>query len=93
VRWTQENGQPVAIVELRNDSSTDKRQFYIDAIELGEGQLYVAGHTNVRGASELELSDYELHFTPQADKSALEIALRPGIETPTRSDDHSTLGD
>ena len=56
VRWTQEGGQPVAVVELHGDPSTDKRQFHVDAIELGEGQVYVAGHTELRGASDVELA-------------------------------------
>ena len=45
VRWTRQDGQPVAVVELHSDTSTDKRQFFMDAIELREGELYVAGHT------------------------------------------------
>jgi hypothetical protein len=76
VRWTQENGQPVAIVELHGDASTDKRQFHIDAIELGAGQVYVAGHTEMRGAKNVELSDYELRLTPQDSQSPLEVARR-----------------
>jgi hypothetical protein len=77
VRWTQENGQPVAMIELHSDPSTDKRQFRIDAIDLGEGQVYVAGHTDVRGAgNKVELSDYELRLTPNDAKSPLEIARR-----------------
>jgi hypothetical protein len=47
VRWTRQDGQPVALVELHSSQSTDKRQFHIDAIELGDGELYVAGHTEL----------------------------------------------
>jgi hypothetical protein len=94
VRWTQQDGQPVAIVELHSDPSTDQRQFFIDAIEFGEGEMYVAGHTEVAATisgklpqidvpvneekTELELSDYELRLTPNNRRSALEVARRQG---------------
>src|SRR5688572_7933980 len=38
VRWTQQDGQPVAIIEIHSDESTDKHQFFIDCIELTEGE-------------------------------------------------------
>jgi uncharacterized protein YpmS len=82
VRWTQENGQPVAMIELHSDQSTDKRQFHIDAIDLSKGQVYVAGHTDVRGShNKVELSDYELRLTPGDAQSPLEIARRAGADT------------
>jgi hypothetical protein len=77
VRWTQESGQPVAIVDLHSDASTNKREFHIDSIELGDGEVYVAGHTELRGESNIELSDYELRITPDDPQSALEVARRP----------------
>ena len=40
VRWTQQDGKPVALVEIRTTEPV-----YVDAIQLDEGQLYVAGHT------------------------------------------------
>jgi hypothetical protein len=84
VRWTQENGQPVAMIELHSDPSTDKRQFHIDAIDLGEGQVYVAGHTDVRGTdNKVELSDYELRLTPGDSASPLEIARRAEADPDT----------
>jgi hypothetical protein len=91
VRWTRQDGQPVAIVELHADASTDKRQFFIDAIELRKGELYVAGHTEVDAVnnSALELSlapsadccdvaldEFELRLTPRDERSALEVARR-----------------
>jgi hypothetical protein len=92
VRWTQHDGQPVAIVELHSDPSTQERQFYIDAIEFGDGEMYVAGHTEVAAAitgktpktaspashveRELALDDYELRLTPGDRRSALEVAKR-----------------
>jgi hypothetical protein len=51
VRWTRQDGKPVAVVDIQSDSSTDDRRFKIDAIELGEGELYVAGHTEIGQAS------------------------------------------
>jgi hypothetical protein len=80
VRWTQEAGQPVAVVELHREASTDKRQFFIDSIELGDSEVYVAGHTELKDGSEIELSDYELRLTPSDPTSALEMARRPEAE-------------
>ena len=40
VRWTRQDGKPVALVEIRA-----KDPVFVDAIQLDEGQLYVAGHT------------------------------------------------
>jgi hypothetical protein len=92
VRWTQQDGQPVAIIEIHSDESTDKRQFFIDCIELTEGELYVAGHTDVGNSTqrsarkisgrgrivshEIALDDYELRLTPRDRRSALEVAKR-----------------
>jgi hypothetical protein len=94
VRWTQQDGQPVAIVELHSDPSTEERQFFIDAIEFGDGEMYVAGHTEVAASvstnssrlgprageekTELKLDDYELRLTPNDRRSALEVARRQG---------------
>jgi hypothetical protein len=44
VRWTQENGEPVALVDLR-EVGMAKARMSIDVIELRDGSLYVAGHT------------------------------------------------
>ncbi len=91
VRWTQQDGLPVAVVEIQSDPSTEKRQFYIDSIELGEGELYVAGHTEIgatagrmpprvagrHGADEeIEMAEYELQLSPSDRRSALTIARR-----------------
>jgi hypothetical protein len=94
VRWTQQDGQPVAIVELHSDPSTEERQFFIDTIEFGEGEMYVAGHTEVAATisakspkigapaheekTEIALDDYELRLTPKDRRSALKIARRQG---------------
>jgi len=47
VRWTQQAGEPVALVEMHSDPESDKPQFHIDSIELGESELFVAGHTEL----------------------------------------------
>jgi hypothetical protein len=74
----------------------DKREFHIDAIELGDGELYVAGHTKVgsatpirksvgrrdRGGKSIALDDYELRLTPRGKSVALEIARRPAARQP-----------
>jgi hypothetical protein len=45
VRWTQESGQPVALVDIHQESSASRGQLSIDAVELRNNSLYVAGHT------------------------------------------------
>jgi hypothetical protein len=51
VRWTQEAGQPVALVDVNGDAS-NSRQIHLDTVELRDGTLYLAGHT-VRDAAEV----------------------------------------
>src|SRR3954447_5630959 len=91
VRWTQQDGQPVAIVTIASPT-IENRQFSIDSIELRSGEMYVAGHTeNPTGdsasskvasqrrtkAHNVALDEYELRLTPRDEHSALEIARRP----------------
>jgi hypothetical protein len=86
VRWTQHEGRPVALVEIRA-----KHPVFVDAIQLDEGRLYVAGHTDnhrqdptastsgtlpAAGGSIDALGNYELRLTPTDQKAALEIARR-----------------
>jgi uncharacterized protein YpmS len=44
VRWTQDAGVPVALVDVNQDT-TKARRIHLDAIELRDGALYLAGHT------------------------------------------------
>jgi hypothetical protein len=92
VRWTQQDGEPVALVELHSEASSDSHEFRIDTIELGESELYVSGHTKrntkeqssvllQRGArsntaNEVALDDYELRLTPSHKRGPLQIARR-----------------
>jgi hypothetical protein len=50
VRWAQQDGAPVAMIRVRGDEGAGGRQWWIDAIELNQGELYVAGHTEVTAA-------------------------------------------
>ena len=75
VRWTQQDGQPVAIVELHSDASTDKRQFFIDAIELGEGEMYVAGHTEVGDPQQFLARSHSLRKRRLQRRSARRIRI------------------
>lgn len=93
VRWTQENGRPIAIVNIANSTSSENREFFIDSIELRNNEMYVAGHTEVNngqngatprvakskrtGSKDVPLDDYELRLTPSGESSALQIARRP----------------
>jgi hypothetical protein len=46
VRWTQDNGQPVAIVDVsRNTGKKKVKQIFLDTVELRDGAIYLAGHT------------------------------------------------
>jgi hypothetical protein len=92
VRWTQESGAPVALVETHGDPSSEKSRFFIDTIELGESELYVAGHTELastngervagdstssgRATKEIAIDDYEVRLTPRHKDGVLEIARR-----------------
>jgi hypothetical protein len=51
VRWTEEEGQPVALVDLRQGGGGEKHELFVDAIELRDGSLYVAGHTEDNAAT------------------------------------------
>jgi hypothetical protein len=93
VKWTQQQGRPIAIVNIANNASAANRDFYIDSIELRKGEMYVAGHTEVstgqkgdahklarspgKDSSDFTLDDYELRLTPSDEHSAFEIARRP----------------
>ena len=42
VRWTQQDGQPVAIIDVDRGG---RQRVHIESIELGDGELYIAGRT------------------------------------------------
>jgi hypothetical protein len=102
VRWMQQVGKPVAIVELDTDESTSRRKFSIDELKLGDGELYVAGHTTLtdRGevashqptssvtgeCNDVALEEFELRSTPYDERTALEVARRPTENRPEISD-------
>jgi hypothetical protein len=102
VRWTQEKGQPIAIIHIASDRSAETRQFFIDSIELRDGEMYVAGHTEIgtrigkrspklayarpTKGDEIPLDDYELRLTPDDQNSALEIARRQPDASPATED-------
>lgn len=72
VRWTQQAGEPVALVEMHSNPESDKPQLHIDSIELGESELYVAGHTELASATGKHAS----HVAGRnADDASNEIAL------------------
>lgn len=98
IRWTQQNGTPIAIVNITRDASTKNRDFFIDAIELRQGEMYVAGHTEVPGAEhskrvakagpagaqdkDFNLDSYELRLNPSDEHASLEIARRDSPPAP-----------
>ena len=45
VRWTQQAGQPIALVDLNGNLASDGRRIVLDTAELRDGTLYLAGHT------------------------------------------------
>lgn len=92
VRWTHQNGEPVALLQTHAESDSDQLRFFIDSIELGDSELYVAGHTEISPAEEnqaatsdndvgqptqeVAIGDYELRLTPRHKQGALQIARR-----------------
>jgi hypothetical protein len=90
VRWKQQDGKPVALIEV--DSQESKHEFQIESIALGENEVYVAGRTkpaslkdkrvakkdrrHAAGRCSFALDDFELRLTPTDERSALEIARR-----------------
>jgi hypothetical protein len=45
IRWTQQDGQAVALVDLRLANQEKGPQVLIDRVALGDGTLFLAGHT------------------------------------------------
>jgi hypothetical protein len=45
VRWTQDAGQPVALIDVSQDSTVNSKRIQLDAFELHHDGLYLAGHT------------------------------------------------
>jgi hypothetical protein len=45
VRWTQDAGQPVALIDVSQDSTVNSKRIRLDAVELHHDGLYLAGHT------------------------------------------------
>jgi hypothetical protein len=94
VRWTRQEGKPVALVEIQASEPV-----YVDDIQLDKDQLYVAGHTendrdnstaadaggksNSKTNCEVGLRAYELRLTPKNGRSALEIARRQSTQPAT----------
>ena len=88
VRWTQENGRPIAIVNIANNASTENREFFIDSIELRNNEMYVAGHTEVSNGRERP--------SPRNRQVKTVLATRTSRSTTTNlrltpSDEHSAL--
>lgn len=79
VRWTRNGGRPVALVEIRS-----KEPVYVDAIQLDDGQLYVAGHTeNSRGdatAAEKANTKSQVSGGDDGDLKEFELKLTPTDE-------------
>jgi hypothetical protein len=81
VLWIRQDDCPVAMIKIRNEEASDGRQFHLDAIELTDGELYVAGHTvltaPVDANTGIELDKYELRLSPRDKGAMLEITRRP----------------
>jgi hypothetical protein len=103
VLWSERDGERTAVIQVGQDEISAGQRFHIDAIELTEGELYVAGHTELTAGSsevvtnravnrtktngestdpapQVDLADFELHLTPDDNKSMLEIARRRNVE-------------
>lgn len=45
VRWTQVNGQPIALIDISQHVGKKAKQLFLDTVELRDGTIYLAGHT------------------------------------------------
>jgi hypothetical protein len=86
VLWAENAGQPVAIIKVGSRDDSDGRRFAIDAIELKQGELFVAGHTDLNSTANngVKLNDYELRLAPGNTDSTLEVARRPHPRSASR---------
>jgi hypothetical protein len=71
VQWRQVAGDPVALVHLSHDVE-DERDLRLEAIELREGEVFVAGRTLSGSAG--ELARRERHLDPVEDRAEDEMA-------------------
>lgn len=100
VRWIQQEGHPVAMVAVEGEASSDKRQFFVDSIKLGDGELFLSGHTEltqlaeavVGGTADMSaevsrdttLEELDLLGTPRNERSASEAARRARLGSEDR---------
>jgi hypothetical protein len=81
ILWSEHDGRPVAMIKIGNADAANGPRWFIDAIELTEGELFVSGHTDVAKRDVVDrvqpnLEDYELRLSAPKSKSMLEIAQR-----------------
>jgi len=79
--WTEHDGQPVAMIKVGNADAANGPRWFIDAIELTDGEFFVSGHTDVAkrevvNVAQPKLDDYELRLSAPKSDSMLEIARR-----------------
>jgi hypothetical protein len=46
VLWTENDGHPVAMVRV-GDANSEKMRWFIDSLELMDGEVFIAGHTDL----------------------------------------------
>ena len=98
------HGKTANLWRLSSLTATVNRaaKFHIDEIKLRDGELYVAGHTELtdRGnvasgksasgpaseCTDVALDEFELRLTPHDNRSALEVARRPAEKPANNSD-------
>ncbi len=69
IRWTRDQGKPVALVDLHELDS-----LYVDDVQLDAGQLYVAGHTEkIRNVPNTQQPHAPLSAEKPVDDSGMEI--------------------
>lgn len=81
VQWRQVDGDPVALVHLSHNAS-DESQLQLEAIELREGEIYIAGRTMPASPAELARRDRQ-PLDRQAADDEIERADDPQSENPS----------
>jgi hypothetical protein len=87
VVWSERDGERTAVIKIGQDATTSGQQFHIDAIELTDGELYVAGHTEATERSGRTVADRAANGdkpdggavapAPQVDLADFELHLTP----------------
>jgi hypothetical protein len=98
VQWRQVAGDPVALVHLSHSAGDDDSQLRLEAIELREGEIYIAGRTMPPSPAELARHDRQApldrHIDDENGLAEEPESENPAVENPaTGSQSNDRPGD